>query len=75
LSGEFKLDISLLRRLIRNEQNRRTIEVYDLEYDVQLQEAMKILREENFRVLIQSTKDLKTLQEEAKREEELPLAS
>jgi len=76
LSSDFKLDISLLRRLIRNEQTRRTIApVYDLEYDVQLLEAMKILREENFRLLMQNTRDLKTLQEEALREEAVPLAS
>ena len=66
LNKDYDLDISLLQRLIRNEQNRTTIApVYDLEYDVQLQEAVKILREENFRSLMQTTKTLKTLQEEA----------
>ena len=66
LNRIYNLDISLLRRLIRNEQNRKTIApVYDLEYDVQLYEAVKILREENYRVLMQTTKTLKALQEEA----------
>jgi carboxyl-terminal processing protease len=76
LNGEFGLQVSLLRRLIRNEQNRRNIApAYDLEYDEQLQEAVKILRNENFRVLMQTTKTLKTLQEEAAQEDKFPLAS
>jgi carboxyl-terminal processing protease len=66
LEKEFKLDISLLKRLIRNEQNRTHVApVYDLEYDVQLQEAMGILKSGNFRSLMQTSKTLKTLQEEA----------
>jgi len=75
LSAEFDLDVSLLRRYVREEQNRRSLApVYDLEIDVQLNEAVKILREENFRTLMQTSKTLKTLQEEAM-EEELLLAS
>jgi len=75
LSAEFNLDIPLLRRYVREEQNRRSLApVYDLEIDVQLNEAVKILREENFRSLMQTSKTLKTLQEEAM-EEELRLAS
>ena len=76
LSAEFGLDISLLRRYVREEQNRRSLApVYDLEIDVQLNEAVKILREENFRTLMQTSKTLKTLQEEAMEEDELLLAS
>ena len=76
LSGDYGLDSALLKRLIRNEQNRTTIApVYDLEYDVQLQEAVRILREGNFRALMQTTKTLKALQEEAMEEEQFPLAS
>jgi carboxyl-terminal processing protease len=75
LSGEFGLDASLLRRLVRNEQNRTTAApVYDLEYDVQLQEAVRILREGNYSALMQTTKTLKALQEEAL-EAELSLVS
>jgi carboxyl-terminal processing protease len=71
LSREYSLDASLLRRLIKNEQNRTTIApVYDLEYDVQLQEAVKILKEENFPALMQTSKTLKTLQDEASDDEE-----
>jgi len=76
LNREYGLDISLLQRLIRNEQNRTTIApVYDLDYDVQLQEAVRILREENFRTLMQSTKTIDMLQQEAMQEVEFPLAS
>jgi carboxyl-terminal processing protease len=76
LSREFDLDIALLRRLIRSEQNRRfRAPVYDLEYDVQLLEAVNILRQEDFNALMQNSKTLRALQEEAIRVEELSLAS
>ena len=66
LGKEYTLDITLLKRLIRNEQNRTSIApVYDIEYDVQLQEAVNILKSGQFRALMQTTKTLKDLQEEA----------
>jgi carboxyl-terminal processing protease len=66
LEKEYSLDFSLLKRLIRNEQNRTTIApAFDLEYDIQLQEAVNILNSGNFRSLMQTTKTLKALQEEA----------
>ncbi|MDR2258493.1 MAG: S41 family peptidase [Treponema sp.] len=74
LAREYQLDVPLLRRLIRNEQNRTTVApVYDLEYDVQLQEAVNILRGGTYGTLMKATKTLKALQEEAV--EDLPLAS
>jgi len=73
LEKEYHLDLPLLRRLIRNELNRTSIApVYDLEYDVQLQEAINILRSGNYPTLMQNTKTLRALQEEA--ENELPIA-
>jgi carboxyl-terminal processing protease len=76
LSAEFDLDVPLLRRLVREEQNRRSLASdYDLEIDVQLNEAVKILREENFRALMRTSKTLKALQEEAMEDDELLLAS
>jgi carboxyl-terminal processing protease len=76
LGREFELDTSLLSRLIRSEQNRRsTTPVFDLEYDVQLMEAVRILRDEDFATLMQNTKTLRALQEEAIRAEEFPIAS
>ncbi|MDR1058687.1 MAG: S41 family peptidase [Treponema sp.] len=75
LQRDFSLDISLLKRLIRSEQNRTSIApVYDLEYDVQLQEAVRILKDGNFSTLMQAAKTLKQLQDEAQ-EEDMPLAS
>jgi len=66
LEREYNLNMSLLRRLIRNELNRTVIApVYDLEYDVQLQEAINILRNGNYQNLMQNAKTLKSLQEEA----------
>jgi carboxyl-terminal processing protease len=66
IQDEYELQAALVDRLIRDEQNRTVISpVYDLEYDVQLQEAVKVLREENFPRLIQSTKTLRVLQEES----------
>ncbi|MDR1232171.1 MAG: S41 family peptidase [Spirochaetaceae bacterium] len=65
IQAEYALQATLVDRLIRDEQNRTVISpVYDLDYDVQLQEAVKVLREENFPRLIQSTKTLRALQEE-----------
>ncbi|MDR2143831.1 MAG: peptidase S41, partial [Treponema sp.] len=74
LNSQYGLDMNFLRRLIRNEQNRTVIApVYDLEYDVQLQEAVNILRNGSYSGLMKTSKTLKTLQEEA--DDELPLAS
>jgi carboxyl-terminal processing protease len=71
LNREYGLDSAMLRRLVRNEQNRTAIApVYDLEYDVQLQEAVKILNEENFPALMRTSKTLKALQDEALQSEE-----
>jgi carboxyl-terminal processing protease len=72
LSGEYGLELSLLKRLIRDEQNRTAIApVYDLEYDVQLQEAVNILRGDAYNALMKTTKTLRDLQDEASEEEAL----
>jgi carboxyl-terminal processing protease len=66
LNTEYHLDLSLLVRFIHNEQNRTEIApVYDLEYDVQLQEAVKILHDGSYAGLMKTTKTLHQLQEEA----------
>jgi len=76
LNKDYNLDITLLSRLIRNEQNRTTIApVYDLEYDVQLQEAVKIIKDGNFKALMQTTKTLKELQDAASQDNKSGLAS
>jgi carboxyl-terminal processing protease len=74
LEREYKLNLALLKRLIRNELNRTTFApVYDLEYDVQLQEAIKIFEGKTYQNLMQNSKTLKELQEEA--EKNLAIAS
>ncbi|MDR0472627.1 MAG: S41 family peptidase [Treponema sp.] len=76
LNNEYKLAATLLRRLVKNEQNRTVIApVYDLEYDVQLQEAINIINKENFPSLMRAAKTLKALQEEALQDEEFATAS
>ncbi|MCL2600648.1 MAG: S41 family peptidase [Treponema sp.] len=70
LVSEYGLEAALLRRLIRNEQNRTRATVFDLEVDVQLQEAVNILRGGNFQYLLQSAKSLQDLQEEFLRQRE-----
>ncbi|MDR0374875.1 MAG: S41 family peptidase [Treponema sp.] len=75
LSAKYSLDAELLRILIRNEQNRMTAApVYDLDYDVQLQEAVNILNDGSYKQLLRGTKTLRQLQDEAEMEE-LPAAS
>jgi carboxyl-terminal processing protease len=65
LNEEYHIDLYLLRRLIRNEQNRTSIApVYDLEYDVQLQEAVNILKGGNYSRLMETTKTLREMQNE-----------
>jgi carboxyl-terminal processing protease len=74
LEREYNLNLPLLKRLIRNELSRTSIApVYDLEYDIQLQEALNIFQSGSYQRLMQSAKTLRVLQEEA--EIELPLAS
>jgi carboxyl-terminal processing protease len=70
LGTEYNLDLSLLRRLIRDEQSRTEVApIYDMEYDVQLQEAVNILRGGTYGALMRTTKTLRVLQEEASQEE------
>jgi carboxyl-terminal processing protease len=72
LNSEYRIDPLLLRRLIRNEQNRTAIApVYDLEYDVQLQEAVNIFKNGNYGQLMETTKTLRELQSEATLEDAL----
>lgn len=70
LRKDYDLDSRLLRRLIRIEVGRtKDPRLYDLDFDVQLVEAMKILDQGNFKSLVKSTKTLKELQEEAEAKE------
>ncbi len=60
------IDEGALRKLVRNEVNKtKPSMLYDLEYDIQLNEAIKILKNENFTELMRNTKSLKELQDNA----------
>jgi len=66
LRKDYDLDARLLRRLVRIEVGRtKDPRLYDLDFDVQLVEAMNILDQGNFKALVKNTKTLKELQEEA----------
>ncbi|MCK9169290.1 MAG: S41 family peptidase [Treponema sp.] len=66
LHKKYTLDESLLRRLIRLETTRTTgTPLYDLDYDIQLNAALDILKTSDFQQLVKSTKTLKELQDEA----------
>lgn len=66
LQKTYNLELRLLRKLIRNEAERKTgTSLYDLDYDIQLVEALRILKEEDFKTLVANTKTLKQLQDEA----------
>ena len=71
LQNTYKLELRVLRKLIRNEVERTKVTpLYDLDYDLQLNEAIKILSTENFNALVKSTKTLKELQQEAEAKEQ-----
>ncbi|HAH60951.1 MAG TPA: peptidase S41 [Treponema sp.] len=66
LQKKYALDASLLRRLVRLEVTRTTgTPLYDLDYDIQLNAALDVLKTSDFRQLVKSTKTLKELQDEA----------
>ena len=66
LQAKYKLPLPLLRRLIRLEANRKKGSMlYDLDYDIQLNKALEILRDGKFSQLIRTTKTLKELQVES----------
>lgn len=66
LGRKYSLDQALLRRIVRLETDRKTgTPLYDLDYDIQLNAALDVLKAGNFRELVKSTKTLKELQDEA----------
>lgn len=69
LKKSYDMDVRLLRRLIRVETMRtKKALVYDLDYDVQLVEALNIVKDKKFSKLVSSTKSLEQLQAEAEKE-------
>ncbi|QTQ15516.1 S41 family peptidase [Treponema parvum] len=66
LYKKYPFDVRTMRRIIRMEVYRtKGMPSYDLDYDIQLNEAIGILEKENFRELMRSSKTLKELQEAA----------
>ena len=65
LAKTYNLTGSLLRRLVRLEvQRTKGTATYDLDYDIQLNAAIDILKNGSFSQLIKNTKTLKDLQDE-----------
>jgi carboxyl-terminal processing protease len=66
LQTAYPLDASLLRRIVRLRATHLTgTPLIDLDYDIQLNAALDILRKGDFQNLVKSTKTLKQLQDEA----------
>ncbi len=70
LYKKYKLEKSLLRKLIRNETDKvKPSRLYDLDYDVQLNAALKVINDGNFNQLMEKTVSLKQAEEKRKAEE------
>ncbi|MCX7023599.1 MAG: S41 family peptidase [Spirochaetes bacterium] len=64
ISGGVALDGRILRKLLRNEYEKATgAPVFDLEYDLQLQEAMKLIASGELPVLVAQTRTVRETQE------------
>mgnify|MGYP001214830316 FL=1 len=54
----------ILRKMVRNELDRTKMSpVFDLEYDLQLQEALKVLRSGQYSILVNQTLSVLELQQ------------
>lgn len=68
----YPFDLRTMRRIIRMEVQRPIGgSLYDLDYDIQLNAAIDILKNENFTELMKTTKTLKELQQIAATEKEV----
>ncbi|MCR5187518.1 MAG: S41 family peptidase [Treponema sp.] len=66
IARDYGFEERLIRRLIRVQVQRyQPAELYDLDWDLQLNEAIKIVTKPGFTNLVKNTKTLKQLQEEA----------
>lgn len=64
IAKTYPIDERLLRRLLRIQvQKTQTAPLYDMDYDLQLQAALKVINQGDFDELVKSTKTLKQLQE------------
>ena len=66
LQKSYNLELRLLRRLIKLEVKRKKpADLYDLDYDLQMQAALETLKLPNFNTLVKSAKTIKELQADA----------
>jgi carboxyl-terminal processing protease len=77
ISKTYPMDLSFLRRIIRDEENRSEIApVYDLDYDVQLKAAVDILNTPGkWQSLMKTVKTLKQIQDEQNSQDALAPAA
>lgn len=65
IAETYPIDTRLIRRMLRIQVQRLLpAPLYDMDYDLQLHEAIKIVNQSDFNELVKSTKTLKQLQEE-----------
>ena len=70
IAKDYPLDERLIRRLIRIQvQKTQPSVLYDLDYDLQLNEAIKVIQNKDFETMLKNTKTLRELQEESEAEE------
>ena len=66
IAKKYPLDERLIRRLIRIQvQKTQPAALYDLDYDLQINEAIKAVQNKDFAEMLKNTKTLRQLQEEA----------
>ena len=66
IAKDYPLDERLIRRLIRIQvQKTQPSVLYDLDYDLQLNAAIKAVQNKDFTTMLKNTKTLRQLQEEA----------
>ena len=73
LKKSYNMEESFLRKIIRNEVYRtKTALLYDLDYDIQLNAAIKVIKDGKFESLMKDTKTLKDqlAEDEAAKKEE-----
>ncbi len=71
LAKQYPLEERLLRRLIRQEQySKKTSPLYDLDYDIQLQQSLSLIGQSNFSDMVRSAETVRELQMKAEAESE-----
>ena len=65
LAKDYPFEERLLRRLLRVQvQKNQPSVLYDMDWDLQLREAINVVQSEDYKTLVKNTKTLKQLQEE-----------